>query len=158
YSELPFCELCKKHHRPGQDCRYGQLTTKLPDGFEKRFFLYNYHTALCSEAKAVLLVKAAEEVWRAEEAGYLAVAVLGTWPTPEQLSKLRRLNRPVYLALGSDEAGRKAMSRIQEDVLGNHFDVAGELHLPSPFKDLGEMPLEKAIRFLDANISEANRP
>lgn len=156
-SELPPCGRCRKDHTPGRPCGYGQPGWKTMEGFAKGAYLYNYATALHSPLDSVLVVEGPADVWRAEEAGFLAVALLGTDATAQQAKKLAALRKLVILALDNDKAGREAMVRVYGDLLGK---VRGPccLYVPSPYKDLGEMPHDVAAGWLSENILAPMRP
>jgi hypothetical protein len=147
-SELPSCEACGKYHRPAQECRYGQPKWKVPDNFPKTSWLYNYQAALRSDAKMVLLVEGPGDVWRAEEAGYLAVATLGADLSPVQAEKLAALNKMVVRAFDNDEAGR-AGARKAFDLLLNKHIRQWELTLPDSAHDLGEMQPQEIIQCVE---------
>jgi hypothetical protein len=150
-SELPACETCHKCHRPGGRCGYGQPKWKTMDGFPKGSHLYNYHAARRSGSRVVILVEGPGDVWRVEEAGYSAVALLGTDLSAQQLRKLQDLGRSVFAPLDNDKAGRLALARVCSCV-GGKMPVARPLFVPPPYKDPGEMPTDKLVSWLSDRI------
>jgi Toprim domain len=147
-SGWPPCDICHKHHHKGFECRYGQVKWKVLDGFPKEEHLYNYHAVRSSPSRCVLVVEGPGDVWRAEEAGYQAVALLGTHLSSVQLRKLKALEKHICLALDNDKAGRNAMARVQDQLR-----IQGHLHcsiflVHCPYKDLGDIPTEKVARLL----------
>ncbi len=145
-SELPHCSVCDKYHRPGSACRFGQPKWLFyPTG--KGQHVYNYDAALRSSSPTVLVVEGPGDVWRAEEAGHLAVALLGNGLIGTQLQKLKALRKRVLLALDRDGPGRAGMFRVESSLRQQRVPVSSIL-VPSPYKDLGNMSREEAARWL----------
>ncbi len=146
-SQAPRCPDCRKHHWPDRLCRYAQPKWKVADGFPSETHVYNFHTALQSASPAVLVVEGPCDVWRAEEAGYLAVAILGHELFPEQHRKLLALQKHIFLALDNDEAGQKGLARATE-LFSIKGGSARPLFLPASCTDLADMPRDVAAQFL----------
>jgi hypothetical protein len=155
-SELPPCGSCKKHHLAGQPCWEGQEKWSLPAGFPKGSYLYNLHTVIRSEANCVLLVEGPGDVWRSEEAGYLAIALLGTDVCGKQAKKLAALGKTLFLVFDNDEPGRQGMFRAEDALQSAAAPRGGRLHVPK--KDLGDMTKEEAVHFLDGSLPALYRP
>jgi hypothetical protein len=156
-SELPACGACGHHHPQDGRCRYVEPKWTFPNKFEKGSHLYNYHTARRSQSPIMLLTEGPGDVWKAEEAGYLAVAMLGLTISHHQLAKLAALNKHIFLALDNDQPGRKALSSVNER-LGRRVTYVSPLFIPPAYKDLGEMPVEKMRGWLSECISPGYRP
>jgi hypothetical protein len=151
-SEQPECGRCRGCHRPGQGCQGRELKWDILDGFPKSSFLYNYHTARQSDSPLVLVVEGPADVWRAAEAGFLALALLGTDISAEQCRKVKALRKFVFPALDNDKAGRDGMHRV-EDRLRAVMSGVNPLFVPQPYKDIGDMPSEKVVQWLSGCIT-----
>ena len=91
--------------------QYGKW--KLAPGFPKSDVLYNWHrTVARALASPVVLVEGPFDVMRVHQAGFPAVALLGTHPSPQQLHLLRTRSR-ILLLLDADAAGRDAARRLR---------------------------------------------
>lgn len=99
------CTTCEKHHQPKAECGYGQAKWKLLSGFPKGAYLYNYQTARQSPGSSVFLVEGPGDVFRLTEAGYTAVASMGTDLSPTQVEKLAALGKEVIVAFDNDPGG-----------------------------------------------------
>lgn len=146
-SHLPSCTACGKHH-VGPDCKYGQAKWVVQSGFPKGACLYNYAAARRSSSPFVLLVEGAPDVFRATEADYPAVALLGTDLSATQVQKLAALKKTVVVALDNDEAGRAATVRVHHRLRRTGLD-AHVWHVPDAVKDLGEMSAEAIKNYMD---------
>jgi Toprim-like len=150
-SEMPTCTKCERCHRPGTACRYGQLRWTTMEDFPKGAHLYGYHAALRSPSRVVIVTEGPADVWKCQEAGYLAVALLGVDLSPQQLDKLAALRKYVFLAFDNDETGQKALPRALERLSGKH--IADSLLLvPPQYKDIGQMPVTEVVRWPSAKI------
>jgi len=137
-AERPACTQCKLYHAPTEECKKGRGKWMLPPGFSKSAFLYNYAAALRSDSRTVLLVEGVKEVWRAREAGILAVSCLGSDLSAEQAKKLAGLGKVVLLAFDNDRAGKEGRGRARDRLCG-HGLFADQFFFPPQFKDLAEM-------------------
>jgi Toprim-like len=153
-SEWPACTQCRRYHRPGADCwaRYAAPKWTMMEDFAKGSHLYNYHGALRSPSRVVVLMEGPGDVWRVAEAGYLAVAMLGLDLSRQQAQMLRALQKSVLLVLDNDTPGRKARYRLEE-CLSRAVRGVHSLYLPPRYKDLGDIPLEEARSWLAAHIT-----
>jgi hypothetical protein len=124
------------------------------DGSAKGRWVYNLANARRSPSPILLVVEGSGDVWRAAEAGYTAVALLGSDITSVQAKKINALGKEVLLMLDNDKTGKEASWRIS-DRLRRCMDYRCIL---APYKDLGEVPLARAIRMLDAEVSPDYRP
>jgi hypothetical protein len=147
-SHKPKCLSCKKCHEPDQACRYGQFKWMIrPDEFPKSAHLFNFAAAQQSDNPFVLLVEGAGDVFRAVEAGFPAVALLGTDLSDEQASKLAALGKEVVVALDNNDAGWRAAPVVR----GKHHErgvPARLLHPPKDYDDVGDMPAAEVARWL----------
>jgi hypothetical protein len=146
-SEHPACGSCKKHHRPGQPCRYGQQKWRIHRGFPKSSYLYNYAATRRPDCRVVLLVEGTGDVFRAEEAGIAAVACLGTHLSDVQAAKLAALGKPVLIAFDNDDAGRQGAAAAAERLRGLCEGVRA-CPVPAGFHDVGDMPAEAVARWV----------
>jgi 5S rRNA maturation endonuclease (ribonuclease M5) len=154
-SVLPRCESCKKHHTAGSDCKYGQSKWMGMKGFPKATYLYNYARAATTKAPFVFLVEGAPDVLRLADAGYVAVALLGSDASDDQLKKLAALGREVWIALDNDEAGEAARVRLDTRLLRPEFGFRREsFWAPAPFKDVGETPVDVLRRAVQERVEE----
>lgn len=119
----------------------GHPKWRVSSGFPKATYLYNYHNVINSNPETpILLVEGPGDVWRAAEAGILAVACLGTWLSDEHLRKLA--GRPIVVAFDNDEAGRLGHNNTHlAFILYDHKNF-GFLDVPAQYHDVGDMPAE----------------
>jgi hypothetical protein len=146
-SEKPLCGVCRRCHHPRSECRYGQARWGVSRGFTKQQFLYNYAHARRSEHPFVLLVEGPGEVFRATEAGFPAVGLLGTDMSEVQVEKLAAMGSEVVIAFDNDEPGRENGQRVYSRLRARSIDV-GIWSPPEQFKDVGEMPPEEVVAWL----------
>jgi hypothetical protein len=154
-SEKPFCKECRRHHQPSSDCRYGQARWGIQRGFRKQQFLYNLAHAMKSDKPFVLLVEGPGDVFRSVEAGFPAVALLGTDMADGQVEKLAKLNKKVVIAFDNDKAGKENSPKIHARLATRGIEVE-VLHPPQAFKDMGEMPTKDVIAWL-GTLNESGR-
>jgi len=112
-------------------------------GFDKRYFLYNYHRAIeTAESKSCLFITEGQgDVWRLFEAGvHNAVSIFGKSLSIDQKAKLMQSGITTLVVLtDNDQAGRESKTEIQRQ-LGRMFNLA----FPRmSHKDIGEMSVEK---------------
>lgn len=149
-SKWPLCDACKKHHF-GPDCRYGQHKWELPEDFPAGSYLFNYAAARETACPFVLLVEGVGDAIRVAEARYVAVAVLGSEPSVEQVRKLAALDKPVWVAFDNDDAGEKGRLRLREWIEAGGLRLRTEaFHAPAKYKDIGEVPAEELARAVEA--------
>jgi 5S rRNA maturation endonuclease (ribonuclease M5) len=160
-SELPGCDDCKLAHQPGQPCSRGVRRWNVMEEFPKADYLYNYHRALVSPQQILLLVEGPGDVWRAEEAGYMAIGLLGSDLTSQQLQKLIAITREplksIFIVMDSDDVGRKAAARIESMLERKHI-LRHVVRLPRRHKDVGEIPVDDFRRVMEKEVNEPYRP
>jgi hypothetical protein len=164
-SEQPECQECGRCHRPGDDCRYGHVRWAFPPGFPKSEYLYNFANAVRSPCPTVLVVEGPGDVWRVEEAGFLAVSPLGCELSGRQADKIVSLDKKVFLCFDNDKAGREATGKAEWDFVLAQWpggrsvsDDAAPLFVPDPYKDVGEMPAAELAAWLAAETSRPPAP
>lgn len=143
----PVCESCKLHHEVGVPCSQGQMKWRFSSGFPRGTFLYNYHAALRSASPTVLLVEGPGDVWKATEAGMLAVSSLGKDVTDGQAELLARLGKTVLIAFDNDESGRSGAAAALR-TLSCYRVPAKQIQVPAEYHDVGEMPVDHIKEWL----------
>lgn len=133
----PKCERCRGYHERNDTCERAQPKWKVSPGFAKQRYLYNFDAVLRADAKTpILLVEGPGDLWRAAEAGILAVSCLGSDLTGGQATKL--IGRRVFVMFDNDIAGTKgtvqACSRLAECGV-----FSSPLGVPGGFQDVGMM-------------------
>src|SRR6056300_254986 len=118
-----------------------------PKGFDKRYFLYNYHRAVehIKRTNALFIVEGQGDVWRLYEAGVKnAMSIFGKTITKEQESKINKLPITHLIVLtDNDQAGREANVQIKRQ-----FERMYKLTFPViKSKDIGDMKI-KDIKIL----------
>jgi len=118
-----------------------------PKGFDKRYFLYNYHRAVehVKRTNALFIVEGQGDVWRLYEAGVKnAMSIFGKTITKEQESKINKLPITHLIVLtDNDQAGREAKVQIKRQ-----FGRMYKLTFPIiKSKDIGDMKI-KDIKIL----------
>ena len=151
-SEKPACPNCKLHHDGALPCRFKKPRWRVSGGFPKSRYLYNYAKALSTPLPFVLVVEGAGDVFRAVEAGVPAVAPLGWDMSDWQAERLAAMNKSILVALDNDDAGLRASESVYKCLLRNTPGVE-VFTPPSPFKDVGEMPVEEVRRWLEPRRS-----
>jgi hypothetical protein len=146
-SEKPLCENCEKCHHPGEGCRYGQARWMASQDFPKSLYLYNYAAAVRTELDFVVLVEGVGDVLKVAEAGYVAVAVLGSTLSAAQVELLAKLNKTVLIAFDNDESGQEGTDRAY-DCLSLREVHCFPCEPPEQYKDIGEMPTEEVDLWL----------
>ena len=102
------------------------INTKETPIFKKGELLYNYYNAKehCRLKKNVILVEGFMDVIRLYTIGIKnVVALMGTALTKNQINLLKRLSTEIYLCLDGDDAGRKAMASVGEDLINANCNV-----------------------------------
>lgn len=115
----------------------------LPKGFDKRFYLYNYHRAIDTAIKTscLFILEGQGDVWRMYEAGVKnAVSIFGKVLTQEQQNKLLQLPITHLIILtDNDQAGRESKVQIKRQ-LGRMY----KLTFPKLYnKDIGDMTIKQ---------------
>lgn len=112
------------------------LNSKESFCFNKKNILYGFHLAKSSirNKDSVILVEGYMDLITMHQFGFEnSVAVMGVALGKGALNNLKSLTSNFYLALDNDQAGFKAMSRINEMCLSN--DIIPKIIDFSPFKD-----------------------
>lgn len=114
-----------------------------PSGFNKRFYLYNYHRAKkrATETACMYILEGQGDVWKMYESGVKnAVSIFGKTISKEQANKLSKLPITHLIILtDNDQAGREARVKIQRDLSRMY-----KLSFPRlSEKDIGDMSIKK---------------
>lgn len=100
----------------------------------------------------LLLVEGVPDALKCIEAGYPAVAALGSNLSNEQVDRLSRLRlREVVVVAHNDESGGKFADQVR-DKMAAHAAAVRVVHPPSWVKDVGELSSETARAFLAASV------
>jgi DNA primase len=114
-----------------------------PKGFDKRFYLYNYHRAIkrASETSTLFITEGQGDVWRLYEAGvHNVVSVFGKTITKEQEEMINKLPiTHLVILTDNDQAGRESKIQIKRQLNRMY-----KLSFPQIYgKDVGEMSIEQ---------------
>lgn len=113
------------------------------DGFDKRYFFYNYHRAI-DRAKltgCLFLVEGQGDVWKLYESGvFNAMSIFGKTISKEQEYKLLKMPiTHIIILTDNDQAGRESKTQIQRQ-LGRAY----KLTFPRiQSKDIGDMTIDQ---------------
>jgi hypothetical protein len=146
-THFPLCESCKFHHEQGSPCGTGEMKWRFSSGFPRGSYLYNLTAAGQSLSPTVLLVEGPGDVWKATEAGVLAVSSLGKDVTDDQAELLARLGKTVFIAFDNDESGRSGAAAALR-TLSCHRVRAKQIHVPATYHDVGEMSVDHIKEWL----------
>lgn len=120
-----------------------------PQGFDKRFFFYNYHNAInkAIEKSCLFIVEGQGDVWKLHEHGVKnVVGIFGKTISKQQEEKL--LKQPIthlIILTDNDQAGRESKIQIKRQ-LGRSF----KLTFPKmTSKDVGEMSESQVKEMLE---------
>ena len=113
------------------------------EGFNKKYFFYNYHRAInrVHETNTLFIVEGQGDVWRLYESGITnVVSIFGKTISKEQEHKLSKMPLTHIIVLtDNDQAGRESKIQIQRQ-LGRMY----KLTFPKiSTKDIGEMSVEQ---------------
>lgn len=154
HSVKPVCNHCQNCHDRWVNCEFGQSKWRVSPGFSLRSFLYNLRNAKLSDAPNILLVEGAPDVWRVAEAGHIAVAVLGSDVTAEQLALLKSPEKTILVAFRNNEAGRSGWDRVQKKLTssqtGSRFT---RFTIPAEFKDLRDVPAKQLQEYIGETMN-----
>ena len=113
-----------------------------PQGFDKKFYLYNYHRAIqrAKETFSLFVVEGQGDVWRLYEAGvYNAISIFGKDITKEQEEKICKMPVTNLIILtDNDQAGRESKIQIKRQFSRSHNVIFPKMQA----KDIGEMSVE----------------
>ncbi len=116
---------------------------RLPEGFQKKSVLFGMHKILNIPHDNVVLVEGPLDAIWLQEAGFPAVAVLGSRLSVEQLTILHDLNfRSIILCFDNDAPGRVATA-VAVRLIGSAALWAWSMSLPSKYKDIQEVPIDE---------------
>jgi 5S rRNA maturation endonuclease (ribonuclease M5) len=113
-----------------------------PKGFDKKFYLYNYHRAIerAKQTSTLFIVEGQCDVWRLYEAGvYNAVGIFGKDISKEQETKIHQMPVTNLIVLtDNDQAGREAKTQIKRQ-----FNRSHNIYFPKfDAKDIGDMSIK----------------
>lgn len=123
-----------------------------PTGFNKRFYLYNYHNAISTARKTscLYILEGQGDVWRMHEAGVQnAVSIFGKNISQEQMNKITKLpvTRLIILT-DNDQAGRESKVEIQRKLSRMY-----KLTFPQLLqKDVGDMSVKEIKKTLLSSL------
>lgn len=103
------------------------INTKETHIFKKGELLYNYFKAkdFVRQEKKLLIVEGFMDVIRLYSIGVKnVVALMGTALTKDQISLIKRLSKNIILCLDGDQAGKKAMNSVGEDLTNAGLNVS----------------------------------
>lgn len=103
------------------------INTKETPIFKKGELLYNYFKAkdFVRQEKKLLIVEGFMDVIRLYSIGVKnVVALMGTALTKDQISLIKRLSKNIILCLDGDQAGKKAMNSVGEDLTNAGLNVS----------------------------------
>lgn len=158
------CSECKMHHHPDRascpDPEYRGVYTKWrhSDDFHAEQCLYNlwYAKPFIAKTGTVILCEGPGDVWTYEAAGIRnSVALLGTSMSRQQRLMLQNAGAlTIVCTFDNDDAGRKAMKRIEED-LTHYFRVY--CVTPETVNDVGDMFSDDISSQIGPILQQASR-
>jgi len=111
---------------PGSNPPAGEPRYRFPRGFQKRMVLFNYHRV--PDAAHLVIVEGFWSVFRLDELGIAAVALMGCSLSIEQANIIRRSRADrITLLLDGDKAGRAAIPEILARLARHRFVHAPDL-------------------------------
>ncbi len=137
------CKYCKKYHIQGPCLDYATSAKwRHSEGLHTHTLLYNWWSAkhYIRTTGTVILVEGPGDVWKLEEAGFHnSVAIFGSVLSLKQKDKIDKcMPRKMLLVADNDEAGRKAIKRM-ETMCGDLYNIC----VPRlPANDIGDMSIE----------------
>ena len=158
------CQKCRMYHHPERpscpDPQYGGVYAKWKHskGFCKEECLYNiwYAKPFIRKSGTVIICEGPGDTWAYEEAGIKnSVALLGSTMSRQQRLILQNAGAlTVVCTLDNDDAGNKAMNRIEED-LRHYFRVF--CFTPDNAQDIGDMLPDDIIDRIGPILEKASR-
>lgn len=114
-----------------------------PKGFDKRFYLYNYHRAIkkASETSTLFITEGQGDVWKLYEAGvHNVISIFGKTIAKEQEEIINKLPiTHLVILTDNDQAGRESKTQIKRQ-----FNRMYKLSFPQIYgKDVGEMSVQQ---------------
>ncbi len=118
---------------------------KFPARFRKSLILYNYWRVKNNDNNKIVLVEGFFDVFRLYQAGYDAIALMGSSISDYQAYLLEKLDKKIIIMLDGDDAGRKGTEKLIEK-LGHKIDYE-IIYLPENKQpdDFGENELREII-------------
>jgi 5S rRNA maturation endonuclease (ribonuclease M5) len=158
------CVECKMYHHPRRascpDPKYSGMYTKWKHSkdFHGERHLYNiwYAKPFISKLGTAILCEGPGDVWALEAMGIRnSVALLGSSMSREQRLILQNAGAlTIVCALDNDDAGRKAMKRLEED-LKHYFRVF--CVMPDAENDIGDMLPDDIAEKIGPILQRASR-
>ena len=123
-----------------------------PKGFDKRYYLYNYHRAIkrAEETSCLFILEGQGDVWKMYEAGVTnAVSLFGKTISEQHESRLAKLAiTNLVILMDNDQPGREARVKIKRQ-LGRMY----KLIFPKlSNKDVGDMSSKKIKSDILSNL------
>lgn len=113
-----------------------------PKGFDKKFYLYNYHRAIetAKKTSCLFIVEGQGDVWKLHEAGVKnAVSIFGKDITLEQEQKIQKMPVTKLIILtDNDQAGRESKIKIKRQFSRSHCVIFPKIYA----KDIGDMNIK----------------
>lgn len=134
--------------------------------FNKKDILYGLNIGKSSirEEDSIILVEGYMDLIALHQAGFKnSVAVMGVALGPNSLNNIKSLTKNIFLALDSDNAGMKAMKRInklflEEGIIPKHLNLSPHKDPDDFIASEGALELKKrtdeSIAFIDLEISD----
>lgn len=124
-----------------------------PKGFNKRYYLYNYHNAFkqAKETSCLYIVEGQGDVWKLYEAGVKnCVGLFGKSFSEEQIQKLYKLPiTHLIVLMDNDQPGREARIQIQRQLSRTY-----KLTFPHlTHKDIGDMDIKTIKKDILSNLN-----
>lgn len=116
---------------------------RLPEGFQKKTVLFGMHKLVEARGENIILVEGPLDAVWLQEAGFPAVAILGSRLSIEQTTILYDLKfRSIILCFDNDGAGRVATA-VAVNLICSAALWSWNMPLPSKYKDIQEVPIEE---------------
>ena len=118
---------------------------KFPEGFKKSLVVYNLHRVKENKEKEIALVEGYFDLFRLYQAGYEAVALMGSAISEAQEKQILALDKQIILLFDGDKAGKEATKKAIDVFKGKiPFKVK---YLPQDIQpdDLKEQELKELL-------------
>ena len=158
------CAKCKMYHHPERfecpDPKYRGVYVKWKhsDNLHSELCVYNiwYAKPFISKSGTVILCEGPGDVWAYEAAGIKnSVAIMGCSLSRQQRLMLQNAGAlTIVCTFDNDEAGQKAMERLQQD-LTHYFRVF--CITPDQFSDVGDMLPEDICKQIGPVLKKVSR-
>ncbi len=132
---------------------------RLPEGFQKKSVLFGMHKLLSVKkgrnVNVILVEGPLDAIWL-QEAGFPAVAILGSRLSIEQVTILHDLDfRSIILCFDNDAPGRVATA-VAVGLIGSAALWPWSMSLPGKYKDIQEVPIDKIPALYEARHVAVN--